>query len=249
MRIPEEVRAARLVAVREAMREVREGTVLGLGSGSTISLLIEELASRQLSLLVIPSSNQTMLQSVRHGLKLTSLDQHPEPNLTMDSFDQMNKDGDAIKGGGGALLREKILCHASRKVVFVGDEKKMSHRLDRPVPLEVLPFARSYVSARLVELGGKPRVRVAEREAGPVFTDNGNILIDVDFGEIAEPAELEAQLRKIPGLLENGLFIRVPDRVYVGHLDGGVSILDVRRRVDDSSAQGPSYHRGRQQLL
>jgi ribose 5-phosphate isomerase A len=127
-----------------------------------------------------------------------------------------------LKGRGGAFLREKVLAAASRKRVFVGESSKFRQVLDGPVPLEVLPFALGYVLRRVSDIGGKAAVRMSQEKNGPTVTDNGNYVVDVDFGPITDPSNLDRELRSIPGVLENGLFTKMADKVIIAHPDGKV---------------------------
>jgi len=221
---------ARLNAVREALREIHDGMVVGLGSGSTVTLMVEELARVGFRVKVIPASSQTLIEAVRHGLDVAYLEAYPCPDIYLDSFDQVDVAGNVIKGGGGAHLREKVLSYSSERVILVGDYGKRSEILSIPVPLEVNPFALPYVLARVSEMGGRPALRVSQGKNGPVVSDNGNYIVDVDFGEIRDPEKLETMLRKIPGLLENGLFIRAADVILIGEATGGVTAHTYNRR-------------------
>ncbi|MEM3031916.1 MAG: ribose-5-phosphate isomerase A, partial [Nitrososphaerota archaeon] len=155
-----EVEEARLKAVKEVLRLVWEGAVVGLGSGSTVKLIVAELSKLGMRFKVVPASSQTLLEAARHGLELAFPEAYPSPDIYLDSFDQVDNDGNLIKGGGGAHLREKVLSNASKFTVFVGDHRKRSRVLDKPVPLEVLPFALPYVLDRLRQMGGKPEPRI-----------------------------------------------------------------------------------------
>ncbi|MCS6769607.1 MAG: ribose-5-phosphate isomerase RpiA [Candidatus Caldarchaeum sp.] len=212
-------------AARAAAAYVEEGMVVGLGSGSTVSLMIAEIAGKAKNITVIPASSQTYLECVNAGLTLTTLDRHPQPDIYLDSFDQVDRARNMIKGGGAALMREKVLATASRKRIFAGTYSKVVDRLNRPVPLEVLPFALGYVVSLLREKQASPRLRDSDAKNGPTVTDNGNYILDVDFGEIEEPSVLEAWLRKVPGVLENGLFVGLADRVLIAYGGGFVEEL------------------------
>jgi ribose 5-phosphate isomerase A len=132
-----------------------------------------------------------------------------------------------IKGGGGALLREKIVDSAARKLAIVVDETKLSKHLggEQLVPLEVLPFAHKSIQIQVTRIGGRAKLREGAGKIGPVVTDNGNFLLDADFGRIENPARLQRRLKAIPGLLETGLFLNMADIVYVGRQTGEVELL------------------------
>jgi ribose 5-phosphate isomerase A len=222
--------AARINAVREALKEIHDGQVVGLGSGSTVTLIVGELARLGLRIKVIPASSQTLIDAVNHKLDVACPESYPSPDVYLDSFDQVDSGGNVIKGGGGAHLREKVLSNSSKRVILVGDYGKRSEVLSRPVPLEVSPFALSYVLAKVAELGGRPTVRMSQGKNGPVVSDNGNYIVDADFGEVRDPERLERMLRNIPGLLENGLFIRPADMIIIGEITGEVSKFTYSRR-------------------
>ena len=223
----EEIKKARKAVVEEALKEVRNGSIIGIGSGTTIKLLLEELAVKNIKVKVIPSSYQSYLLALKHGIEVTSLDEKPRPELYLDSFDQVDEMGNMIKGGGAALLREKIVCYASERRVFIGDFKKTREKLNMPIPLEVLPFSLGYVLSELSKIGGKAIVREGGGKVGPVISDNGNIIVDVDFGEITNPRELEEKLDRIPGVLESGLFTSCADRILIGYADGKIKEIQL----------------------
>ena len=214
----------------EAVKHVDDGFVVGLGSGSTTAYVIQELGRlmRQngLRILGVPSSSQAMLLAVHSGVPLTTLDEYPVLDLAIDGADEVDKWLDMIKGGGGALTREKIAASAAKQVVIVADETKLVDKLGTSfqVPVEVLPFALATVSADIKKLGGKPLLREGKRKVGAVVTDNGNYSIDVDFGTIDNAEELNLRLKHIPGVIETGLFIGLADIVYLGKKDGIIKL-------------------------
>jgi ribose 5-phosphate isomerase A len=209
----------------EAVKLVKDDFVIGLGSGSTAAYMIKEIgrlvSQNKLRVLAVPSSSQAMLLAASSGLPVTTLDEHPILDLVIDGADEVDKNFDMIKGGGGALLREKIVASSAKQVVIVADETKLVEKLGKfKVPIEVLPFGLAKVIAKIKEQGGKPIVREGKRKMGPVVTDNGNYIIDVDFGLINDAAKLDKQLKLIPGVLETGLFIGLANIVYLGKKDG-----------------------------
>jgi ribose 5-phosphate isomerase A len=210
----------------EAVKHLEDGFVVGLGSGSTAAYVIQEIGRlmRQdgLRVLGVPSSSQALLLAVRSGVPLTTLDEHPTLDLAIDGADEVDKKLDMIKGGGGALTREKIVASAAKQVVIVADEAKLVEKLGTSfrVPVEVLPFGLATVTAGIKELGGKPLLREGKGKVGAVVTDNGNYIVDVDFGAIADAKELNQRLKLIPGVIETGLFIGIADIVYLGKPDG-----------------------------
>jgi len=209
-------------AALEAVKHVRNGLVVGLGSGSTAAYAVEEIGERvrekKLQILGVPTSHQAFMLAVRCGIPITTLDEHPKLDLTIDGADQIDKELNLIKGMGGALTREKIVASAAKHFIVVADETKLTQRLgtNQPVPVEVLPLAMSTVMQTMRKLGGKPMLREAKAKIGPAVTDNGNFILDVDFGPIKAPKELSSQLKMIPGVIETGLFVEMADIVYVG---------------------------------
>ena len=218
--------SARREAAKAAVGQVESGMVVGLGSGSTVEYAIKELGRRvreeNLQVLGVPTSYQSLQLALEEKIPLTTLDEHPILDLAIDGADEVDPDLNLIKGLGGALTREKIVDTAAKLFIVIVDEDKLVERLgmSHPVPLEVLPFALAPVKLNLQKLGGKPILRMAEKKAGPVITDNGNFILDVDFGPIQNPKELDKELHQIPGVVETGLFLEVTDTVYVGGREG-----------------------------
>jgi len=209
-------------AALEAVKHLKDGFTLGLGSGSTAAYAIREIGRKiqqeNLQILGVPTSYQAFLLAVDCGISLTTLNEHPQLDLTIDGADQIDKALNLIKGMGGALTREKIVASASKQLVIVADETKLVEKLgtNHPVPVETLPFALPTVMSKVQEMGGRPVLREGRGKVGPVVTDNGNFIVDVDFGLIDDPKELNSRLKLIPGVVETGLFIDMADIVYVG---------------------------------
>jgi ribose 5-phosphate isomerase A len=225
------VEAAKRAAIAKALEEVRDVHVIGIGSGTTLELLVPELAKlvrkRALELKLIPMSHRIETVIVKAGLNTVSPNDVSQIDLALDGADQVESETlDLIKGGGAALTREKIVDSAAKKLIVVVDERKLTRMLGsgQVVPVEVMPFAHKLVMRRLAELGGKPELRC--EGLSPITTDNGNFVIDVNFGPIKDAHTLDGQLKSIPGLVETGLFLDLTDRVYVGLSDGGVRILE-----------------------
>jgi ribose 5-phosphate isomerase A len=175
-------------------------------------------------MLGVPTSYQSAFLATGNGIPLTTLDEHPVLDIDLDGADQV-ANFVAIKGGGAAHTREKIVARSAKKFVVVADESKMSAVLNHPVPLEVIPFARKLVEKEVAELGGKTEVRMGVSKDGPVISDNGNFIMDADFGEIHDPASLDIALSQCTGIVEHGIFMNV-DVVYIGKKDGTVEILE-----------------------
>lgn len=209
-------------AALSSVKHVKDGDVVGLGTGSTVLYAILEIGRMVreggLNVLGIPTSEKTKSIAVNSGVPLTTLDEHPWPDVAIDGADQVDEELNMIKGLGAALTREKIVDSATKLLVIVIDETKLTKKLGlkQLVPVEVLPFAITPVSNALREMGGKPILRTAESEGKLVQTDNGNFIVDVDFGPIDDPGGLEKEIKMIPGVIECGLFLGMADIVYVG---------------------------------
>lgn len=217
-------------AALEAVKRVRDGSVIGLGSGSTVAYAIRELGRRvreeNLRILGVPSSYKTFLLAVECGVPLTTLNEHPLLDLDIDGADQIDGELNLIKGMGGALTREKIVAAASKRLIIIADETKLASSLGEGqlLPIEVLPFALPLVADRIRRMGGKPKLRERKDGSGPYVTDNGNFILDVDFGVIEDPKDLEPRIKRIPGVIETGLFIEMADEALIG-TRSGVKIL------------------------
>ena len=217
---------ARKRAALEAVKHVQDGFIVGLGSGSTAAYVIQEIGEKirleGLRISGVPTSHQAMMLAVHCGVPLTTLNEHPQLDLAIDGADQIDRDLNLIKGGGGALTREKIVASAANLFVIVADETKTVEKLgtNHTIPIEVLPFALPTVMAKLRELKGKPVLREGGGKVGPLVTDNGNFVVDVDFGPVDDVKKLDLQLKLIPGVIETGLFVGMADVVYLGKPDG-----------------------------
>ncbi|KAI8823467.1 ribose 5-phosphate isomerase A-domain-containing protein [Fimicolochytrium jonesii] len=205
--------------------------VIGIGSGSTVVFCVDRLRERYTSeslplLACIPTSFQSRQLIIEAGLPLSELNQFPEIDVAFDGADEVDAALNCIKGGGACQLQEKLVANAARKFVVVADYRKDSRVLGTQwklgVPLEVIPMAYVPILAKLKSLGGKPTLRMAMRKAGPVVTDNGNFVIDAEFGEITDPVKLERELITIPGIVETGLFCGMAKWAYFGGQDGKV---------------------------
>jgi ribose 5-phosphate isomerase A len=221
---------AKRLAGEAAADLVKSGMVVGLGTGSTVAWTIKRLGERVVSegldFLGIPTSFQAENLAIASGIKLTTLNSHPVLDLAIDGADQVDRNLYVIKGGGAAHTREKVVAGSARRFVIVADESKYVEKLTWPVPVEVLPFAFRLVERRLVELSGKPVLRLGKMKDGPVITDNGNFVMDVDFGVIVDPKGLAAKISPIPGVVEHGIFDNL-DELYLARGDG---VEIIRRR-------------------
>ena len=232
----EPIQEAKRKAALEAAKHVKDGFIVGLGSGSTAAFAIEALGERikreKLRIMGVPTSYQAFLLAVECGIPITTLDEHPEINVTIDGADQITPELNLIKGMGAALAREKIVAAASKLNIIIADQQKKVKVLgenNQSVPIEVLPFAISLVKRKIVDVGGKPVLREGKGKLGPVITDNGNALLDSYFGEITKPAELEVKLKMIPGVVETGFFVGLTDIAYVGTSGAVEKIVKIRK--------------------
>jgi ribose 5-phosphate isomerase A len=214
-------------AALEAVKHVKPGFVVGLGSGSTAAHAIRGIGDmikrEKMRVLGVPTSYQAFMLAVENKIPVATLEEHPVLDLTIDGADQIDGDLNLIKGMGGALAREKIIASASKEYIIVADENKRVKILGEgghPVPVEVLPFAVSLVTAKIREMSGEPVVREASGKVGPVITDNGNMIIDARFGSISDPKELNQKLKYLTGVVETGLFLDLVDVVYLGKRSG-----------------------------
>lgn len=218
----------KLAAGIAAAGMIKSGMIVGLGTGSTVAYSIKELGRRirdeGLEILGVVTSYQSEMLSIEAGIPLTTLAQHPELDIAIDGADQIDSNLYAIKGGGAAHTREKIVSASAKRFLVVADESKVSVQLDKVVPVEVLPFAKELVIKKIKELGGKPQLRTAVKKDGPVITDNGNFIIDSGFGVIRDPEGLALHLSIIPGVVEHGIFSNV-DELYIGKKDGSIKII------------------------
>ncbi len=218
-------------AAEAAINHVSDGICLGVGTGSTveifIDLLVEKIATENITLTAVPSSYATQLRLHDAGITTVPLGAVTSLACAVDGADEVDAKLALIKGGGAALLREKILAEAANQVVIIVDSAKLVDKLGTrmPVPVEVLPDALALSMDRIQRLGGSPMLRQGERKAGPVITDNGNFILDVTFQKISDSRKLESQLNAIPGVIENGLFPTQADVVYVGQAKG-VQLLE-----------------------
>jgi ribose 5-phosphate isomerase A len=211
--------AEKEIAGRAAAKLVNDGEIVGLGTGSTAYFTVLALGERVkagLKIIGIPTSVKTGDLARSVGIPLTTLDEHPEIDITIDGADEIDPRLRLIKGGGGALLREKVVASASRKMVVVADSAKVVSVLGKfPLPVEVIAFARTVVEKKIAELGGSPKLR-AKPDGQPFVTDNGNQILDCNFGRIADPPALALALSNTPGIVEHGLFIGLASIALIG---------------------------------
>ena len=213
-------------AAEAAVGLVRSGMVLGLGHGSTIKFALEAIArklgSRELKdLIAIPCSKQTEIEMVRLGIPVGDLNTYPAIEMTIDGADEVDPDLNLIKGGGGALLREKLVAQVSRRNIIIVDDAKLSSALGTKhfLPLEILPFGWERQRDFMVELGGKPSLR-KDGNGNPILSDQGNFLLDCQTGPIRDLSGLARKLEARAGILEHGLFLNLATDVFAAGPSG-----------------------------
>jgi ribose 5-phosphate isomerase A len=224
MSIDEEKEAA----ARDSLRFVQSGCVVGLGSGSTASVAIRLLGERVhagLQFRAVPTSGRSRDLAMRLGIPLATLDDCPEIDVTIDGADEIDPSLQLIKGGGGALLREKIIASASRQLIIVADSHKLVPVLGRfPLPVEVVPFAQALLTRRITSLGATVALR-KDVSGNPFVTDEGHHILDCHFGEIIDAEKLSRELERMPGVVEHGLFLNMASVVLVAK---GTKVVEYR---------------------
>jgi ribose 5-phosphate isomerase A len=211
---------------KDAVKLAKGARVVGLGSGSTAAFIVREIAklSGKDSIEFVPTSLQIKIEAEKSGLRMADENRIPDIDIVFDGADQIDNKFNMIKGGGGALLREKILISSAKRVVIVADESKFVQSFGRSVPIEVHPMARSAVAKKLVEMDGKPALRTLDK-GYPFVTENGNIILDTTFASIPDPKKKEMELKSIAGVLEVGLFTRRADVYYKAKRDGSFETI------------------------
>jgi len=216
-------------AARASLEFVKDGQVVGLGTGSTAAYFIKLLGEKVkngLRIRGIPTSDRSRDLALSLGIPLTTLDQCQEIAVTVDGADEVDPQLRLIKGGGGALLREKIVASATKQMVVVADATKQVRRLGKfPLPVEVIKFAQALVAKRIAALGADVRLRT-ESDGKPYVTDENNHILDCRFGEIADADKLAHELSDMPGVVEHGLFIGMASVVLFAR---GSEIIELRR--------------------
>ena len=214
-----------------AVEQIKDGMVLGLGSGSTAALMIQalgaKLATKELRDIVgVTTSFQGEVMAAELGIPLRSLTAVDRIDLAIDGADEVDPSFRLIKGGGACHVQEKLVASRADRFVVVVDSTKIVDRLNLGflLPVEVLPGAWRQVQGCLAELGGSAELRMAKHKAGPVVTDQGNLVLDVSMTDgISDPEDLESRINNLPGVLENGLFVNLTDEVLVGQISDGVA--------------------------
>lgn len=212
----------------DALKFVKDDFVIGLGSGRAATAFVKSLSSfikiKNYNIKGVPTSLQIKLIAEKGGIPLVEADQVDHIDVVFDGADQIDSQKFVIKGGGGALLQENILFNLAKKVVVMADKSKFVKNFTRSVPVEVNPQARNLVTYEIKKLGGKVELRLIDR-GYPFFTENGNIILDCDFGVIKNPKILSQKIKQVAGVIESGIFIRKPDVIYRAKTGGKFDII------------------------
>jgi ribose 5-phosphate isomerase A len=216
-------------AARASLGFVRDGNIVGLGTGSTAAYAVRFLGERVragLRIRGIPTSAHTKELAASVGIPLTTLDEFQQIDVTIDGADEFDPQLNLIKGGGGALLREKIIASASRQLVIIADSSKQVTVLGKfPLPVEVIPFAQSFLAKRITALGATVKLR-PDAKGNPFVSDEGHHILDCSFGQIPDPPALARTLSDMPGVVEHGLFVDLATVVLCAQ---GENVTEVRR--------------------
>ncbi|MWV43630.1 ribose-5-phosphate isomerase RpiA [Paenibacillus sp. HJL G12] len=216
------------LAAEKAVEYVKDGMRIGLGTGSTAYWAIKKLGERVkegLSVQAVATSKASEKLALEQGIPLIPFDRIDGLDLTIDGADELDRGLHLIKGGGGALLREKIVAYHSKELIIIADESKLVDKLGSfPLPVEIVPFANEWTMASLQEMGAKPMLRTEDEHI--YVTDNGNYIADCRFGVIENPKELHQTLLALPGVVDNGLFLGLAARAVIGHSDGTVTVIE-----------------------
>jgi len=212
----------------DALKFVKDNYVIGLGSGRAATALVKSLAllikEKKFSIKGVPTSLQIKLIAEKAGILVVESDQVDYIDIVFDGADQIDSQKFVIKGGGGALLRENILFSLAKKIVVMADKTKFVKNFTRAVPVEIHPLARNSVANSIQKLGGKATLRSLDR-GYPFITENGNIILDCNFGTIKNPKVLSQKIKQIPGVMESGIFLRKPDIIYKAKTGGKFEII------------------------
>lgn len=222
---------AKRLAAEAAVERIEDGMVVGLGTGTTAYWAIQRIGARVkagLRIKAIATSKSSEAEATRLAIPLTTFREATRIDIAIDGADEVDPDCNLIKGGGGALLREKIVAAASREFIVIVDESKIVRRLGTfPLPVEVVPFGAEMTKRRIEALGCTSDVR--EKDGRAFVTDNGNLILDCKFGPIANAKELHEAINGITGVVDNGLFIGMAKAVMVGFSDGNVKTYEPKR--------------------
>ncbi|MFP4198442.1 MAG: ribose-5-phosphate isomerase RpiA [Halanaerobium sp.] len=219
---------AKKLTGEKATEYIEDGMIIGLGTGSTAYYAIKkvgEMVRNGLKVRAVPTSKETAELAAEEGIELVELADVESLAVTIDGADEVDPNFNLIKGGGGALLREKIVASATEKLIIVVDETKMVEHLGAfPLPVEVTPFSWQYTQRMIEKFSCSSEIR---KEDGEIFvTDNGNYILDCNFGKIEDPVKITVELNKLPGVVENGIFAEMAEVVVIGFNDGRVEVLE-----------------------
>jgi len=228
------------IVADSAIKEVKSDMILGLGSGSTAALMIKSLANEIRSgklqnIRGVATSFQSEVLALELNIPLIDLASVSKIDLAIDGADEVDPSFQLIKGGGACHVREKLVASKASKLLIVVDETKLVKNLNQsfPLPVEVLPNAWKQVQEVILEMNGNSTLRMATKKAGPVVTDQGNLILDVMFNDgIKNPKKIEMTINNIPGVLENGLFIDLTDKVMVGKIENNSPVVYSPSKVD-----------------
>ena len=212
----------------DALKLIRNNFVVGLGSGRAATALVKSLSnyvkSKNFDIKCVPTSMQIKLIAEKGGLSLIDIDQIDKLDIVFDGADQIDKNKFLIKGGGGALLKENILISAAKRVVIMADKSKFVKDFNKTIPVEIHPSSRKIITTKIIKISGKSTLRTLKR-GYPFVTENGNLILDCDFGTIKNPKSLQEKISNMPGVLEVGIFTRKPDVIYKAKTNGKFEIL------------------------
>ena len=212
----------------DALKLIRNDFVVGLGSGRAATALVKSLSnyvkSKNFDIKCVPTSMQIKLIAEKGGLSLIDIDQIDKLDIVFDGADQIDKNKFLIKGGGGALLKENILISAAKRVVIMADKSKFVKDFNKTIPVEIHPSSRKIITTKIIKISGKSTLRTLKR-GYPFVTENGNLILDCDFGKIKNPKSLQEKISNMPGVLEVGIFTRKPDVIYKAKTNGKFEIL------------------------
>tara|TARA_B100000886_G_scaffold286927_1_gene211505 strand:+ start:63 stop:758 length:696 start_codon:yes stop_codon:yes gene_type:complete len=221
------------IVANAAIKEVKSNMILGLGSGSTAALMIKSLADeiragKLKNIKGVATSFQSEVLALELDIPLIDLTSVSQIDLAIDGADEVDPRFQLIKGGGGCHVREKLVASKANQLLIVVDETKLVQNLNKsfPLPVEVLPNAWKQVQGVISEMNGSSILRMANKKAGPVVTDQGNLILDVLFNDgIKNPKDIEMSINNIPGVLENGLFVDLTDQVLVGKIENNIPVV------------------------
>lgn len=226
---------------KDAIKHIRSGQdkiTIGFGSGRAATAVTKEITALvkknndRYNIVGVPTSLQIKLvieEESNDAIPLISADQADKIDIVFDGADQIDADGYVVKGGGGALLRENILFNMADTIVVMADETKFTKFINRAIPVEIHALSRSLVQKRVAMLGGMPSLRL-QKSGYPIFTENGNIILDCSFGTIQNPKKLTASIKQIPGVVESGIFAKKPDVIYKAGINGTFKETRTKKR-------------------